>query len=100
MNHMVMLSVWTRWRSTKPSAAVMSPSPSMRTFPALSAMRVCKSFKSVTILAACISVACSLVGILVAIVASTPVGSTIVVADLAVFAVLSVVGRICGGKKI
>jgi zinc transport system permease protein len=65
-------------------------------FPALSAMRVCKSFRSVTILAACISVSCSLIGILTAIVASTPVGSTIVVADLAVFAVLSLIGKIRG----
>ena len=54
-------------------------------FPALSAMRVFKSFFSVTIAAAIISVVCSLAGILVAILAGTPVGSTIVAMDIAAF---------------
>lgn len=67
-------------------------------FPALSAMRVCKNFKSVTICAACISVCCSLIGILASIAASTPVGSTIVVADLAVFILFTLSGKFLGGK--
>lgn len=54
-------------------------------FPALSAMRVFKSFFAVTVAAAIISVVCSLVGILVAILAGTPVGSTIVAADIVTF---------------
>jgi len=54
-------------------------------FPALSAMRVFKSFFSVTVAAAIISVCCSLLGILVAILAGTPVGSTIVAADIIAF---------------
>jgi zinc transport system permease protein len=54
-------------------------------FPALSAMRVFKSFFSVTVAAAIISVICSLVGILVAILAGTPVGSTIVAMDIVAF---------------
>lgn len=54
-------------------------------FPALSAMRVFKSFFSVTVAAASISVACSLIGIVIAILAGTPVGSTIVAADIVVF---------------
>jgi len=54
-------------------------------FPALSAMRVFKSFFTVTVAAAIISVVCSLVGILVAILAGTPVGSTIVAADIVAF---------------
>lgn len=54
-------------------------------FPALSAMRVFKSFFSVTVAAAVISVICSLIGILVAILAGTPVGSTIVAADIIAF---------------
>ena len=44
-------------------------------FPALSAMRLFKSFFSVTVAAAVISVLCSLLGILIAILAGTPVGS-------------------------
>lgn len=54
-------------------------------FPALSAMRIFKSFFSVTVAAAVISVVCSLVGILVAILAGTPVGSTIVAMDIIAF---------------
>ena len=54
-------------------------------FPALSAMRVFKSFFTVTIAAAIISVVCSLTGILVAILAGTPVGSTIVAMDIVAF---------------
>ena len=65
-------------------------------FPALSAMRVCKNFKGVTICAACIAVFCSFVGVIVAIVAGTPVGSTIVVADLAVFGIFTLIEKISG----
>jgi len=54
-------------------------------FPALSAMRVFKSFFSVTVAAAIISVICSLSGILIAILAGTPVGSTIVAMDIIAF---------------
>lgn len=62
-------------------------------FPALSAMRVFKSFRSVVICSAIVSVVCSLSGILVSIMASTPVGSTIVAIDIAVFAVFYIIGR-------
>ena len=68
-------------------------------FPALSAMRLCKNFKSVTICAAIIAVCCSFIGILASILAGTPVGSTIVVADLAVFGVFSLIGFLKGGIK-
>ena len=68
-------------------------------FPALSAMRVCKNFKAVTICSACISVCCSLIGIVVSIVASTPVGSTIVIADLAVFALFILIDKLLGCKR-
>ncbi|MBP3348355.1 MAG: metal ABC transporter permease [Clostridia bacterium] len=63
-------------------------------FPALSAMRVCRSFKRVTVLSAVIAVGCSLVGLVVSILAGTPVGSTIVVADIAVFLIFTVVGAV------
>lgn len=54
-------------------------------FPALSAMRVFKNFKAVTICSAVISVVCALLGILASIIWGTPVGPTIVVADIAIF---------------
>lgn len=68
-------------------------------FPALSAMRVFKSFKSVTVCSAVLSVFCSSAGILISILAGTPVGSTIVAVDIAAFAVFSVIGTISGGKR-
>jgi len=68
-------------------------------FPALSAMRVFKSFKSVTLCSAVVSVVCALTGLLVSILAGTPVGSTIVAADIAVFLIFSVIGGITGGKE-
>ena len=65
-------------------------------FPALSAMRVFKSFKSVTICAAVISVICSLMGMLVSIVVGTPAGSTIVAADITAFLLFSLIGKVTG----
>ncbi len=67
-------------------------------FPALSSMRVCKNFKSVTICSACLSVGCSTLGILVSILAGTPVGSTIVAADIVIFALFTVIGKLKGGR--
>ena len=61
-------------------------------FPALSAMRVFKSFRSVTICSAIVSVVCSVAGLLISILAGTPVGSTIVAADLLAFLLFSTTG--------
>ena len=63
-------------------------------FPALSAMRVFKSFFTVTVAAAIISVVCSLTGIIVAILAGTPVGSTIVAADIIAFLICFITSSI------
>lgn len=68
-------------------------------FPALSAMRVFKSFRSVTVCAACVSVFCASTGIIISIVDGTPVGSTIVAVDIAVFVVFWIIGLIKGGVK-
>ena len=65
-------------------------------FPALSAMRLFKSFRSVSICAALISVLCAAAGILIAAVAGTPVGSTIVVANIGVFALFTLASLIRG----
>lgn len=66
-------------------------------FPALSAMRVFKSFRLVTICSAICSVVCALSGMLISIVGGTPVGSTIVAVDIVVFFAFSLVGKIKGG---
>lgn len=65
-------------------------------FPALSAMRIFRNFLSVTIASAALSVVCAFLGILVSILAGTPVGSTIVAADIVAFLLFSAVGRISG----
>lgn len=62
-------------------------------FPSLSAMRLFKSFKAVTICSGVVSVVCAVAGLLVSILAGTPVGATIVAADLLAFLVCSVIGR-------
>ena len=66
-------------------------------FPALSSMRIFKSFMSVTICAAVISVVCALLGILLSILWGTPVGSTIVVMDIVSFLLCVIIGK-AGGR--
>lgn len=63
-------------------------------FPAISAMRVFKSFKSVTICSAIFSVFCSMIGLIISILCGTPVGSTIVAVDIFMFLVFSIIGKI------
>ena len=67
-------------------------------FPALSAMRVYKTFFSVTICSVILSVVCAVVGILLSILAGTPVGSTIVAIDIVAFMVSCAIGKI-GGRS-
>ncbi len=66
-------------------------------FPALSAMRLFRSFKSVTVCSAVLSVICAFLGIILSILAGTPVGSTIVAVDVAAFAICYAAGMITGG---
>ena len=66
-------------------------------FPALSAMRVHKTFLSVTICSAVLSVVCALAGMLISILGGTPVGSTIVAVDALAFGIFTLIGRIKGG---
>lgn len=63
-------------------------------FPPLSAMCIFKSFKGVTICAAFLAILCSYFGILISILASTPVGSTIVVVQIVVFILCNLIGLI------
>ena len=65
-------------------------------FPAPSAMRVFRSFLSVTVCAAVVSVVCTAAGILISILAGTPVGSTVVAVDVAAFALCSLTGKCLG----
>lgn len=65
-------------------------------FPALSAMRMFKSFLGVTCCSAVFSVFCTLVGIVVSILAGTPVGATIVAIDMIAFGAACFIGRLHG----
>lgn len=69
-------------------------------FPALSAMRLFRSFRAVTICSAVLSVSCALAGIFISILAGTPVGSTIVAADVAAFVICLAAEKVTGGIRI
>ena len=68
-------------------------------FPALSAMRVFHSFKGVTIASAIISVICALLGIFASLLWDTPVGPTIIAADIAAFFIFFAAGFIIGRTR-
>ncbi|MBO4280429.1 MAG: metal ABC transporter permease [Lachnospiraceae bacterium] len=65
-------------------------------FPALSAMRVFRSFRAVMLCAAGLAVLSSVAGVLLSIVWSTPPGATIVVGDIVIFLGFSAAGKVIG----
>lgn len=65
-------------------------------FPALSSMRIIDNFRGVVISSAVISVVCSLSGMIISVLMSTPVGSTIVAANIVVFIICFAVGKVRG----
>ena len=67
-------------------------------FPALSAMRVFKSFRAVTVCAGVLAVICSTLGLLISIVLSTPVGATIVAVQVVAFVLFCTVSKIKKGN--
>ena len=69
-------------------------------FPALSAMRIFRSFKAVTVCSAIMSVLCAFLGIIISILFGTPVGSTIVAVNAVVFAICVLTEKITGGIRI
>ncbi len=68
-------------------------------FPALSAMRIFKNFKSVVICSAIFSVVCAVLGLLISLFYGTPVGSTIVAVDIVGFLLFSGIGMIMGVNR-
>ena len=67
-------------------------------FPALSAMRVFKNFRAVTICSGILSVVCTAIGILASILLETPVGATIVAVDILAFLLFCLVGAWSGKR--
>lgn len=68
-------------------------------FPALTAMRVCKRFRSVILLAAVLSVACFAVGLVISYVFAAATGASIVVVNLLVFLLFTVAGALQKRRK-
>ncbi len=69
-------------------------------FPALSAMRIFDNFRTVTVCSAILSVICALSGIIISILAGTPVGSTIVAVDVLAFGLCYIAGVIKKGAGV
>ncbi len=67
-------------------------------FPALSVMRLFRSFRAVVVGAGVYAIVCSSVGMAVSLLAGTPVGATIVIVDLVVFLICSLIAQIVRGN--
>ena len=63
-------------------------------FPALSAMRLFRSFRSVILCSAVISVMGSLTGLLAALLLSTPTGASVAVVHIVIFLVFTLLGKL------
>ncbi len=63
-------------------------------FPAISAMSILKSYKSVVVFSSVLAVASTAIGIISAIIFSTPVGATIVVVDIVIYFICRLIGGI------
>lgn len=62
-------------------------------FPALTAMRVCKSFRGVTLCAAVVAVVCFFIGLCMSYLLSTPAGASVVAVNMMAFALFALIGK-------
>lgn len=69
---------------------------SLIVFPALTSMRLCKKFRTVTIHAAVISILCLWIGLMISYVYATPTGASIVLCNIVVFCLYWLISM---GKK-
>jgi len=67
-------------------------------FPALSSMRVFRTFKSVIMSSAVVSVFCAVVGIVCSVLFDTPTGATVVAVNIVVFAIFFAIGLVARKK--
>ena len=63
-------------------------------FPALTSMRVCRTFRGVVISAAAVSVVCFVAGITVSYLCATPAGASVVMANIAALVIYAVIGAV------
>ena len=73
---------------------------SLIVIPALSSMRIFKSFKTVIISSVFIALICLWIGIIISYVFATPTGASIVVCNLIVFFIYTIIGMTKGGRII
>jgi ABC-type Mn2+/Zn2+ transport systems, permease components len=66
-------------------------------FPALTSMRTCKTFRSVTICAAVVSVVCFFIGVVVSYVYAAPTGASVVIINMLAFLLFGAVS-VAGGR--
>lgn len=66
-------------------------------FPALTSMRVCKTFKSVIINSAIVSVICLFVGISISYLCATPAGASVVIVNMGALLVYTIAGAVKSG---
>jgi len=65
-------------------------------FPALTSMRLCKKFKSVTICSAIVSVTCFFTGVVISYIKATPTGASVVIVNIAAFVIFWLINIIKG----
>ena len=68
-------------------------------FPSLSAMRVCKSYRGVTVTSVIISVVCFIAGLFITFYIPVPTGACIVITNLAAFLLCALGGKIRAVQK-
>ena len=68
-------------------------------FPALTSMRTCKKFKTVTICSAIVSVICFFIGVVVSYTYATPTGASVVMVNIVAFLLFNAVGFLKGKVK-
>ena len=68
-------------------------------FPALTSMRVCKTFRSVTICSALVSVLCFFIGVIGSYIYATPTGASVVIVNIAAFLLFWCVKLAKGGIR-
>lgn len=73
---------------------------SLITFPALTSMRVCKTFRSVILNSAVVSVVCFCIGISVSYFCATPAGASVVMANLVILGIYTAAGAVRNCRKI
>lgn len=63
-------------------------------FPSLTSMRLCKTFRGVTLCSALLSLVCFFMGVIISYVYNTPTGASVVIINLLAFAIFSIIGAV------